>query len=116
MMNLKNLVLTTAIGGVFVLGSMVWSHERGVENRGDARQAYKHMVEVTRAAQVTAEQAIKIALDNFPGQIVLAELGRQHARTFWNVRLMTIDQGTMTVEIDAVSGSVITTRDQTEGG
>ncbi len=114
-MDLKNLVLTAAIGGILVLGGMVWSGGYDQKAKGDVRQEYKHLVEMVVAAQVTADQAITIALDNFPGKVVEAELRQKHRRTMWDVGILTGERGLMGVQIDAVSGFVIDTQEKMDG-
>lgn len=114
-MDKTSMLLTgAAIGVIVIVGGIVWSAEKGkVKEKGeDATQ----VVAMAQTATVTIEQAIKTAVENFPGKVVEAELGQNHGKTAWEVEILTSEQGVMVVRIDAESGSVITTEQKTAPG
>lgn len=114
-MDRTSVLLTgAAIGVIVIVGGIVWSAEKGkVKEKGeDATE----VVAMAQTATVSIEQAIKTAVENFPGKVVEAELGQKHGKTAWEVEILTSEQGVMVVRIDAESGSVITTEQKTAPG
>ena len=59
------------------------------------------------AAKVTIDQAVKTAAEKVPGKIVEAELEKKHNKLVWEVEVITADNKTMEVHIDADTGAVI---------
>lgn len=108
-MNKSWMVIGAVVAGVMVLvGQMVLSADKGrlkEPNEANAEQG----AAVRTAAKITIDQAIATGLYNFPGQVFEVELDKKHDKSVWNVAIMTPDQGVRVVEIDAESGSVITT-------
>jgi uncharacterized membrane protein YkoI len=107
-MNKAGIVTALVIGVTVVIGGLVWSS--GKERKsGDEN---KQMVGMAMAATVTIDQAIKTALENFPGKIVEAEMEKEHGKTVWNIEIVTFEQQIKVVQIDAESGSVIATAEK----
>lgn len=63
--------------------------------------------EMADAAKVTADQAVKTALDKVPGKVIEAELEKKHNKLVWEVEVLTADKKVMEVHIDADTGAVI---------
>ncbi len=110
-MNKSGIVIALVIGVTVAVGGLVWSsgkeRKNGVEN--------KQMVGMAMAATVTIDQAIKTALENFPGKVIEAELEKERDKTVWKVEIVTGEQRIMAVHIDAESGSVIDTEERVGG-
>ncbi len=107
----RNIVVAIAIGVTLVVGGLVWSKERGQDKQEESRQ----MVALAAVATVSIEQAIKTALENFPGKVTEAELETKQDKTVWEVEILTAEQGLMVVNVDAASGSVINTEEKLAG-
>ncbi|WP_455379314.1 PepSY domain-containing protein [Petrachloros mirabilis] len=111
-MNKSWMVIGAVVLGVMVLiGQMVLSadKERLKEpNETHIRHA-ADAADMAMAAKITIDQAITTGLDNFPGQVFDVELEKKSDKVVWDVAILTSDQGVRVVEIDAESGSVITT-------
>lgn len=107
-MDKRSMLITgAAIGVIAIVGGIVWSAEKDkVKEKGEDTT---QVVAMAQTATVSIEQAIKTAVENFPGKVVEAELGQRHGKTAWEVEILTSEQGVMVVRIDAESGSVITT-------
>lgn len=69
-------------------------------------------VEMAVAAKVTIEQAIKTVSDKVAGKVVEAELEKKHNKLVWEVEVITAENKTMEVHIDAVTGAVIHVEEQ----
>jgi hypothetical protein len=110
-MNKVGIVTAIVVGTIVVVGGLVWSGEKE-KRKGEEN---KQMVERAMAATVTIDQAIKTALENFPGKVIEAELEKEHGKTVWEVEIVTAEQQVMAVHIDAGSGSVITTEEKMAG-
>lgn len=110
-MNKAGIVTALVVGVTVVVGGLVWSS--GKERK--SAEENKQLVGMAMAATVTIDQAIKTALENFPGKIIEAEMGKEHGKTVWEVEIVTVDQQIMVVQIDAESGSVIDTLEKLEG-
>src|ERR1044071_5102615 len=65
-------------------------------------------------AKVTAEQAIKTAMEKVPGTVVEAELEKKHGKTVWEVEILGVDGTVTEVHIDAANGTVIDTEAKKE--
>jgi uncharacterized membrane protein YkoI len=77
-MSMKNMVIgAVAIGTIVVVGGMVWSAEKDKHKEEDHAQ----VVAMAKIAKITIDQAIKTALDNFPGKVIEAELEKKHDKT-----------------------------------
>jgi uncharacterized membrane protein YkoI len=110
----KRMVIAAAvmvIGATVVVGGMVWSGEKERKKGQESQQ----MVEIAMAANVTIEQAVKTALENFPGKAIEAELKKQNDKMVWAVEIVTGERDIMGVRIDAESGSVIATEEKMAG-
>ena len=68
-----------------------------------------HIADLVKDAKVTAEQAIKTAMDKVPGTVVEAELEKKHGKTVWEVEILGADGKVTEVHIDAANGTVIDT-------
>ena len=76
-MNKKNVgIAAVVIGVISIVGGMVWSAEKDKHKEEDAKQ----LVAMAMAAKITIEEAMKTALENFPGKVVEAELEKNQAR------------------------------------
>jgi uncharacterized membrane protein YkoI len=65
--------------------------------------------DLVKDAKVTAEQAIKTAMEKVPGTVVEAELEKKHGKTVWEVEIFGADGKVTEVHIDAGDGTVIDT-------
>ena len=111
-MDKKNMVIAAVVIAVIsIVGGMVWSAEKDKHKEEDAKQ----LVAMAMAAKITIEEAMKTALENFPGKVVEAELEKKQDKTVWEVEILTAEQGIMSVYVDADSGSVITTDEKMTG-
>jgi uncharacterized membrane protein YkoI len=111
-MDKKNMVIAAVVIGVIsIVGGMVWSAEKDKHKEEDAKQ----LVAMAMAAKITIEEAMKTALESFPGKVVEAELEKKQDKTVWEVEILTPEQGIMSVYVDADSGSVITTDEKMTG-
>ena len=114
-MDRKSMVIgVVAIGAVVIVGGMVWSAEKD-KLKGQGGEDRKEVVAMAMAAKITIDQAIKTALENFPGKVIEAELEKKHDKAIWEVEILTAEQGIMEVHVDAESGSVITTSEKMDG-
>lgn len=102
------------LGVVAIVGGMVYSGERD-KLRSQKEPDRKEVVAMAMAAKVTIDQAIKTALENFPGKVIEAELEKNHSTTLWRIDILTAEQGIMVVLVDAELGSVITTGERMDG-
>lgn len=109
MMNKMGIVLGAAVAVTLIVGGLVWSKE---SDRNHKDEGNRQMVAMAMTATVTIEQAMKTALENFPGKVVEAELTKRQDKTVWEVEVMTGAQGIMVVHLDAMSGSVIDTEER----
>jgi uncharacterized membrane protein YkoI len=108
-MDKKNMVIAALVIAVIsIVGGMVWSAEKDKHNGEDNKQ----LVTMAMAAKITIEEAMKTALENFPGKVVEAELEKKQDKTVWEVEILTADRGIMAVYVDADSGSVIATEEK----
>jgi uncharacterized membrane protein YkoI len=107
------MVAAVAIGVVMIVGGMVWSADKE-KLRLPHDTEDKGVIAMAAAATITIDEAIKTALENFPGKAIEAELEKKQDRTFWEVTVLTAEQGLMQVLVDAESGSVITTGEKDE--
>jgi uncharacterized membrane protein YkoI len=73
-----------------------------------------HIADLVKDAKVTAEQAIKTAMDKVPGTVVEAELEKKHGKTVWEVEILGADGKVTEVHIDAANGTVIDTEAKKE--
>jgi len=110
-MRKRNIAVGIAVGATLVVGELVWSKERGQDKQEENRQ----VVAMAMVATVPIEQAIKTALENFPGKVIEAELEKKQDKTVWEVEILTAEQGLMVVHVDAASGSVINTEEKLAG-
>ncbi len=111
-MDKKSMVVGAVVIGVtVVVGGMVWSAEKDRHKREDAKQ----VVAMATAAKITIDQAIKTALDNFPGKAIEAELEKKDDKTVWEVEILTAEQVIKVVHVDAESGSVVATEEKAAG-
>lgn len=111
MVKKSTVIGVVVIGVIMVVGGMVWSAERD-KHKGEET---KQVVAMATSAKITIEEAMKAALENFPGKVIEAELERKQDKTVWEVEILTADQSIMTVYVDANSGSVITTEEKMTG-
>lgn len=108
-MNKSWMVIGAVVLGVMVLvGQMVLSADK--ERLKEPNEAHtEQATALSMAAKITIDQAITTGLDNFPGQVFEVGLEKKYDKAVWDVAILTSDQGVRVVEIDAESGSVITT-------
>ena len=111
-MDKKSMVIVaTVIGVIAIVSGIVWSTEKDKFKGEDSKQ----LVAMAMAAHITIEEAMKTALENFPGKVIQAELEMKQDKTVWEVEVLTAEQTIMAVYIDSDSGSVITTEEKTTG-
>ena len=63
-----------------------------------------NIADLVKDAKVTAEQAIKTAMEKVPGTVVEAELEKKHGKTVWEVEILGADGKVTEVHIDAATG------------
>ena len=68
-----------------------------------------NVADLVKDAKVTADQAIKTAMEKVPGTVVEAELEKKHGKTVWEVEILGADGKVTEVHIDAANGNVIDT-------
>jgi len=68
--------------------------------------------EMAAAAKVTIEQAIKTVSDKVAGKVIEAELAKKHNKLVWEVEVITSENKTMEVHVDADTGAVIHVEEQ----
>lgn len=66
-----------------------------------------HVADLVKDAKITAEQAIKTAMEKVPGTVVEAELEKKHGKTVWEVEIFGVEGSVTEVHIDAATGAVI---------
>lgn len=114
-MDRKSMVIgAVAIGVVVIVGGMVWSAERD-KLKGQKGEDRKEVVAMAMTAKITIDQAVKTALEIFPGKVIEAELEKKQDKAVWEVEILTAEQGIMVVHVDAESGAVITTEEKMTG-
>lgn len=114
-MNRKRVIIAAVVIGVgLIVGGMVWSHDRDKQKGQDEGHA-KQTAALAMGAKIAIDQAMKIALDNIPGQVIEVELKKTGDQAVWKVDVLTAEQGVMVVRVDAESGSVIMTGEKIEG-
>jgi uncharacterized membrane protein YkoI len=92
-----------ALGLVVGASTLVWSDDKE-----------GHIADLVKEAKVTAEQAIKTAMEKVPGTVVEAELEKKHGKTVWEVEMLGADGKVTEVHIDAANGTVIDTEAKKE--
>lgn len=68
--------------------------------------------EMAAAAKVTIEQAIKTVSAKVAGKVIEAELEKKHNKLVWEVEVITAENKTIEVHIDAGTGAVIHVEEQ----
>jgi uncharacterized membrane protein YkoI len=113
-MDKKSMVIAAVVIGVIsIVGGMVWSAEKDkLKGKGEDN---KQVVAMAMAAKITIDQAMKTALENFPGKVIEAELEKKQDKTVWEIEILTAEQTIMSVYVDADSGSVMTTEEKSTG-
>lgn len=112
MMNKKTMIIAAVVIAVVgVVGGMVWSAEKEKHKGAETNQE----IAMATSAKITIEEAMKTALENFPGRVIEAELEKKQDKTVWEVEILTAEQGIVAVYIDADSGSVVTTEQKKTG-
>lgn len=100
--------LTIMVGAVFVLSGPALSDSKGKKDDP------KDIVEMSKTAKITAEQAIKTAQEKVQGKVVEAELERKHDRAVWEVEIVVADERVVEVHVDADNGTVIDVEDKAD--
>ncbi len=111
-MDKTQLGIVAAVGATLVIGGLVWSYER----TGNKKTELSPPMERAIKAAVPIDQAVRTALENFPGQVIKAGLEHRPPGTLWAVDIVTAEQGIMTVRIDGESGSVLDTEGPSTAG
>ena len=108
-MDKKTVIIAGAVIAIVgVVGGMVWSAEKEKAKGSEANQE----IALATSAKITIDEAMKTALENFPGKIIEAELETKQDKTVWEVEILTAEQGVMVVHVDADSGAVISTEEK----
>lgn len=127
-MSKKRLVVVSVLMGVLVIvGGLVWSAEQEKRRGAAYAQAaaaeraqiiaaeHAQTVAMARVSTITIDQAIKRALENFPGQVVEAGLEARHGTVAWEIAIVLADGEVRVIHIDAESGGVIDTEEHVAG-
>jgi len=102
-MRTHTLTALLAVGLLLGSGTAAWSDDKE-----------GHVADLVKDAKVTAEQAIKTAMEKVPGTVVEAELEKKHGKTVWEVEIYGADGKVTEVHIDAAEGTVIDTEAKKE--
>ena len=102
-MRAQALIGLLAIGLVVGSSTVAWSDDKE-----------GNIADLVKDAKVTAEQAIKTAMEKVPGTVVEAELEKKHGKTVWEVEILGDDGKVTEVHIDAATGMVIDTEAKKE--
>jgi len=105
-------LLVALIGSAFVLSVPAWADSK---DKGKEKEETKEVIEMSKTAKVTVEQAIKTATEKVAGKVIEAELERKHDRAVWEVEIVGADDKVTEVHIDADTGAVIDTEMKGEG-
>jgi uncharacterized membrane protein YkoI len=105
-------LLVALIGSALVLSVPAWADSK---DKGKEKEETKEVVEMSKTAKVTVEQAIKTATEKVAGKVIEAELERKHDRAVWEVEIVGADDKVTEVHIDADTGAVIDTEMKGEG-
>ena len=105
-------LLVALIGLALVLSVPVWADSK---DKGKEKEETKEVIEMSKTAKVTVEQAIKTATEKVAGKVIEAELERKHDRAVWEVEIVGADDKVTEVHIDADTGDVIDTEMKGEG-
>ena len=102
---MRALVISGLLAGSLLLGfgTTAWSDDKE-----------GNIADLVKDAKVTAEQAIKTAMEKVPGTVVEAELEKKHGKTVWEVEILGADGKVTEVHIDAATGTVIDTEAKKE--
>ncbi|HEV8540054.1 MAG TPA: PepSY domain-containing protein [Nitrospiraceae bacterium] len=100
-------LMAVSVGAVLALSGPAWSDDKGKD-----RHHTKQMVEMSKTAKITVDQAIKTATEKVAGKVIEAELERKHDRAVWEVEIVGSDDKVMEVHIDADTGAVIDTEEK----
>jgi uncharacterized membrane protein YkoI len=102
---MRALVISSLLAGSLLLGfgTTAWSDDKE-----------GNIADLVKDAKVTAEQAIKTAMEKVPGTVVEAELEKKHGKTVWEVEILGADGKVTEVHIDAATGTVIDTEAKKE--
>lgn len=101
------LIITMAVMAASVVALLTWNGPAWSDDKGKDRHHTKQMVDMSKTAKVTADQAIKTATEKVAGKVIEAELERKHDRAVWEVEIVGADDKVMEVHIDADTGAVI---------
>jgi len=105
-------LLVALIGSALVLSVPAWADSK---DKGKEKEETKEVIEMSKTAKVTVEQAIKTATEKVAGKVIEAELERKHDRAVWEVEIVGADDKVTEVHIDADTGAVIDTEMKGEG-
>jgi uncharacterized membrane protein YkoI len=105
-------LLVALIGLALVLSVPAWADSK---DKGKEKEETKEVIEMSKTAKVTVEQAIKTATEKVAGKVIEAELERKHDRAVWEVEIVGADDKVTEVHIDADTGAVIDTEMKGEG-
>ena len=105
--------LLVALNGLaLVLSVPAWADSK---DKGKEKEETKEVIEMSKTAKVTVEQAIKTATEKVAGKVIEAELERKHDWAVWEVEIVGADDKVTEVHIDADTGAVIDTEMKGEG-
>jgi uncharacterized membrane protein YkoI len=102
------MIAAVLIAVISIVGGMVWSAEKNKQKEEDAKEG----LAMAMAAKIGIEEAIKTALENFPGKVVEVDLEKKQERIVWEIGILTAERGIMSVYVDSDTGSVITTEEK----
>jgi len=105
-------LLVALIALALVLSVPAWADSK---DKGKEKEETKEVIEMSKTAKVTVEQAIKTATEKVAGKVIEAELERKHDRAVWEVEIVGADDKVTEVHIDADTGAVIDTEMKGEG-
>jgi uncharacterized membrane protein YkoI len=99
--------LAVITGMILAVSGPAWSDAKGKKEK--EKDEGKEVVEMSKTAKVTVEQAIKTATEKVAGKVIEAELERKHDKAVWEVEIVGADDKVTEVHVDADTGAVIDT-------
>lgn len=111
--SLKEVPMRPQSSLVFALALLVAAGTLAFTGPASADEEKKNgKAEMAAAAKVTIEQAIKTVSTKVAGKVIEAGLEKKHNKLVWEVEVITPENKTMEVHIDADTGAMIHVEEQ----
>lgn len=120
--HIRSLVVTPILAFGLALGASACSHGSSTSAAarttpaGEDHEDDDPSAPPKSAAKLSQDQATAIALAKFPGDIVEAELEREHGHLIYSIEIRPTGQskGVKEVNVDAIDGSIVNVEDEDE--